>query len=133
MKGNLIELAVAFVIGVAFAAVVKSLVDNIITPIIGMIGGVDFSSETFTINDSVFRYGAFINDVIYFVLVAAAIFFFVVKPVNASWRASASPRSWPRRADRDRSADRDPRPAREAPGLDAPLRMPRARSPDGLR
>ena len=83
LKGNLIELAVAFVLGVAFAAVVKSLVDNLITPIIGMIGGVDFSSETFTINDSVFRYGAFINDVIYFVLVAAAIFFLVVKPVNA--------------------------------------------------
>ena len=83
LKGNLIELAVAFVLGVAFAAVVKSLVDNLITPIIGMIGGVDFSSETFTINDSVFRYGAFINDVIYFVLVAVAIFFLVVKPVNA--------------------------------------------------
>ena len=82
LKGNLIELAVAFVIGLAFAAVVKSLVDNLITPIIGMIGGVDFSSESFTINDSVFRYGAFINDVIYFVLVAAAIFFFVIKPVN---------------------------------------------------
>ncbi len=83
LKGNLIELAVAFVMGVAFAAVIKSLVDNMITPIIGMIGGVDFSSETFTINGSVFRYGAFINDVIYFVLVAAAIFFLVVKPVNA--------------------------------------------------
>ena len=83
LKGNLIELAVAFVLGVAFAAVIKSLVDNMITPIIGMIGGVDFSSETFTINDSVFRYGAFINDVIYFVLVAVAIFFLVVKPVNA--------------------------------------------------
>jgi large conductance mechanosensitive channel len=83
LRGNLIELAVAFVLGVAFAAVVKSLVDNLITPIIGMIGGVDFSSETFTINGSVFRYGAFINDVIYFVLVAAAIFFLVVKPVNA--------------------------------------------------
>jgi large conductance mechanosensitive channel len=82
MRGNLIELAVAFVMGVAFSAVVKSLVDNLITPIIGMIGGVDFRSESFTINDSVFRYGAFINDVIYFVLVAAAIFFLVVKPVN---------------------------------------------------
>jgi len=83
LRGNLIELAVAFVLGVAFAAVIKSLVDNLITPIIGMIGGVDFSSETFTINGSVFRYGAFINDVIYFLLVAAAIFFLVVKPVNA--------------------------------------------------
>ena len=82
MRGNLIELAVAFVVGSAFAVVVKSLVDNLITPIIGMIGGVDFKSETFTINGSHFLYGQFINDVIYFVLVAAAIFFLVVKPVN---------------------------------------------------
>ena len=82
MRGNLVELAVAVVIGIAFGAVVKSLVDNLITPIIGMIGGVDFKNETFTINDSVFRYGQFINDVIYFALVAAAVFFLVVKPVN---------------------------------------------------
>jgi large conductance mechanosensitive channel len=82
MRGNLVELAVAVVLGIAFGAVVKSLVDNLITPIIGMIGGVDFKNETFTINDSVFRYGQFINDVIYFVLVAAAVFFLVVKPVN---------------------------------------------------
>jgi large conductance mechanosensitive channel len=82
MRGNLIELAVAFVLGTAFAVVVKSLVDNLITPIIGMIGGVDFKSETFTINGSHFLYGQFINDVIYFVLVAAAIFFLVVKPVT---------------------------------------------------
>ena len=83
MKGNLVELAVAIVMGIAFGLVIKSLVDNLITPIIGMVGGVDFSSETFSINGSTFRYGQFINDVIYFVLVAAAIFFFVVKPVNA--------------------------------------------------
>ena len=82
MRGSLVELAVAVVIGIAFGAVVKSLVDNLITPIIGMIGGVDFRNETFTINDSVFRYGQFINDVIYFVLVAAAVFFLVVKPDN---------------------------------------------------
>ena len=56
--------------GIAFGAVIKSLVDNLITPIIGMIGGVDFSDETFTINGSTFRYGLFLNDVIYFVLVA---------------------------------------------------------------
>ena len=83
LKGNILELAVAIIIGIAFGAVIKSLVDNLITPIIGMIGGVDFSSETFTINGSVFSYGQFINDVIYFVLVAAAVFFLVVKPVNA--------------------------------------------------
>jgi large conductance mechanosensitive channel len=91
MRGNLIELAVAVIIGIAFGAVVKSLVDNIFTPIIGMIGGVDFKDETFTINDSVFRYGLFINDVIYFVLVAAAVFFFVVKPVNAVMKRIRKP------------------------------------------
>jgi large conductance mechanosensitive channel len=82
IRGNLIELAVALIMGIAFGAVVKSLVDNLITPIIGMIGGVDFSTETFTINGSHFLYGQFINDVIYFVLVAAAVFFVIVKPVN---------------------------------------------------
>ena len=82
VKGNLVELAVAVVMGIAFGAVIKSLVDNLITPIIGMIGGVDFKSETFTINGSHFLYGQFINDVIYFVLVAAAVFFVIVKPVN---------------------------------------------------
>jgi large conductance mechanosensitive channel len=83
MKGNLVELAVAVVMGIAFGAVVKSFVDNLITPIIGMIFGVDFSSETFTINGSTFRYGLFLNALIYFVLVAASVFFFVVKPINA--------------------------------------------------
>jgi large conductance mechanosensitive channel len=82
VKGNLVELAVAIVMGIAFGLVIKSLVDNLITPIIGMIGGVDFSSEKFTINGSHFLYGQFINDVIYFVLVAAAVFFVIVKPVN---------------------------------------------------
>jgi large conductance mechanosensitive channel len=82
MRGSLIELAVAVIMGIAFGAVVKSLVDNLITPIIGMIGGVDFRDKSFTINDSHFLYGQFINDVIYFVLVAAAVFFLVIKPVN---------------------------------------------------
>jgi large conductance mechanosensitive channel len=81
-RGNLIELAVAVIMGIAFGAVVKSLVDNLITPIIGMVGGVDFKSERFTINGSHFLYGQFINDVIYFVLIAAAVFFVIVKPVN---------------------------------------------------
>jgi large conductance mechanosensitive channel len=72
------------VIGVAFATVVNSLVDNLVMPIVAMIiGKPDFSSLTFTINDAVFRYGAFITDVIQFVAIAAAVFFFVVKPVRA--------------------------------------------------
>ncbi len=82
VKGNLVELAVAIVMGIAFGAVIKSLVDNLVTPVIGMIGGVDFSGETFSINGSTFRYGAFINDVITFTLTAAAVFFVIVKPVN---------------------------------------------------
>ena len=83
-RGNIIELAVAFVMGVAFAAVVNSLVDNLVMPIIAMIiGKPDFSDLTFTINDAVFRYGAFITDVIQFLAIGAAVFFFVVKPVQA--------------------------------------------------
>ena len=83
MKGNIVDLAVAFVIGLAFAAVVNSLVNDLIMPIIAMvIGKPDFSGLTFTINDAVFRYGAFITQVITFVAIAAAVFFFVVKPMQ---------------------------------------------------
>jgi large conductance mechanosensitive channel len=84
LRGNIVELAVAFVMGLAFAAVVNSLVDNLVMPVIAMlIGKPDFSGLTFTINDAVFRYGAFITDLIQFVAIAAAVFFFVVKPVTA--------------------------------------------------
>jgi len=83
-RGSIVELAVAFVMGLAFAAVVNSLVDNLVMPVIAMlIGKPDFSDLTFTINDAVFRYGAFLTDVIQFVAIAAAVFFFVVKPVQA--------------------------------------------------
>ena len=83
MRGNVVDLAVAVVIGAAFGAVIASLVSDLITPLIAAIfGKQDFSSLTFTINGSVFRYGSFINALITFTTVAAAIFFFVVKPVN---------------------------------------------------
>jgi large conductance mechanosensitive channel len=83
MRGNVIDLAVAVVIGAAFGAVVNAFVKDIITPIIAAIfGKPDFSQLTFTINDSRFFYGDFINAVITFLSVAAAIFFFVVKPIN---------------------------------------------------
>jgi len=83
LRGNIVELAVAFVMGLAFAAVVNSLVDNLVMPIVAMIiGKPDFSGLTFTINDAVFRYGAFITDAIQFVAIAAAVFFFVVKPMQ---------------------------------------------------
>jgi large conductance mechanosensitive channel len=84
LKGNLIELAVAFVMGVAFAAVLNAFVADIITPIIGAIfGKQDFSNLTFTIHHSHFLYGAFITALIQFVSIAAAVFFFIVKPVQA--------------------------------------------------
>ena len=83
-RGNIVELAVAFVMGVAFAAVINSLVENLVMPVIAaIIGKPDFSDLTFTINDAVFRYGAFLTAVIQFVAVAAAVFFFVVKPMDA--------------------------------------------------
>lgn len=83
-RGNIVELAVAFVIGVAFAAVVNSLVENLVMPILAMIiGKPDFTSLIFTVNDAAFFYGAFITDVIQFAAIAAAVFFFVVKPVQA--------------------------------------------------
>src|SRR6187549_1654552 len=91
-RGNIVELAVAFVMGLAFAAVVNSLVDNLLMPIVAaIIGKPDFSDLTFTINDAVFRYGAFITDVIQFLAIAAAVFFFVVKPVNAIMKRVSKP------------------------------------------
>ena len=84
LRGNIVDLAVAVVIGVAFGAVVTSLVADLLTPLIAAIFGKnDFSNLTFTINGSVFKYGSFLNALISFVSIAAAVFFFVVKPVNA--------------------------------------------------
>jgi large conductance mechanosensitive channel len=83
-QGNLIQLAVAVVIGVAFADLVTAFVEDIITPLIAAIfGEPDFSNLTFTINDSTFLYGDFINKLITFITVALVVFLFVVKPTNA--------------------------------------------------
>jgi large conductance mechanosensitive channel len=82
LRGNVVDLAVAVVIGAAFGAVVTSFVNNLLTPLIGILGKNDFSTLHFTIRDSVFRYGDFLNALISFALIAAAIFFFVVKPLN---------------------------------------------------
>jgi len=88
LRGNIVELAIAVVLGTAFAALVTSLVANIITPIIAaIVGKPDFSNLTFTINESVFRYGSFLNALIAFVSIAASIFFFVVKPIDAIQKA----------------------------------------------
>jgi large conductance mechanosensitive channel len=84
LRGNVVDLAVAVVMGAAFGAVVTAFVTDIITPVIAAIfGKPDFSGLQFTINGSTFRYGAFLNAVVSFLLIATAIFFFVVKPVNA--------------------------------------------------
>ena len=84
LRGNLVELAVAVVVGVAFASLVDAFVQDLITPLLAAIfGEPDFSALTLTINDSVFRYGHFLNQLLSFVLIALVIFFFVVKPVNA--------------------------------------------------
>jgi len=84
LRGNMVDLAVAVVIGTAFAALIASLVADLLTPLIAAIFGTqDFSSLTFTINGSVFHYGSFLNALITFVTIAFAVFFFVVVPVNA--------------------------------------------------
>jgi large conductance mechanosensitive channel len=84
LRGNVVDLAVGIVIGAAFGAVVTALVADLITPIIAaIIGKPDFSNLTFTIHKSTFKYGDFINVLIAFVSIVAAVFFFVVKPVNA--------------------------------------------------
>ena len=84
MRGNMLDLAVAVVIGAAFGAVITALVADIITPVIAAIGGKpDFSGLTFSINNSQFLYGHFINAIIAFVIIAAAVFFLVIKPMNA--------------------------------------------------
>ena len=92
LRGNILELAVAFVVGVAFGALITSFVDNLLMPIVAMIfGKSDFRELTFTINDAVFRYGSFLTDLLAFIAVAAAVFFFVVKPVNAWVNRRRSP------------------------------------------
>jgi large conductance mechanosensitive channel len=84
LRGNVVDLAVAVVIGGAFGAIVAALVKDLLTPLIAaLVGKPDFSALTFTINNSKFLYGDFFNAVVGFVLIAAAIYFFIVVPVNA--------------------------------------------------
>lgn len=83
LRGNVVELAVAVVIGAAFKAIVDALVADLITPLIAAIGGTpDFSALKFTINNSQFLIGDFINNIISFLIIAAVVFFLVVKPMN---------------------------------------------------
>ncbi len=83
LRGNVVDLAVGVVIGASFGTIVSALVADLITPLIAAIAKVpDFSGMSFTINDSRFMYGHFINALVSFILVASTIFFFVVKPMN---------------------------------------------------
>jgi large conductance mechanosensitive channel len=84
LRGNLVDLAIAVVVGAAFGAVVTALVSDLITPLIAAVGGQpDFSRLAFTINGSRFTYGHFLNALLSFLIVSAVVFFLVVKPVNA--------------------------------------------------
>ena len=96
LRGNLVDMAVGIVIGLAFAAVISALVADLVTPLIAAIGGQpDFSAIKFTVHNSQFLIGDFLNAVIAFVILAAVIFFLVVKPMNAlierSQRSKATP------------------------------------------
>lgn len=83
LRGNVVDLAVGVVVGAAFGTVVTALVTDVLTPFISAVARVpDFSGLSFTINGSQFRYGHFFNALISFLLVAGAVFFFVVKPMN---------------------------------------------------
>jgi len=84
LRGNVIDLAVAVVIGIAFGVVVTAFVKDLVTPLIAALGGKpDFSALYFTVNNSKFLYGDFINAIIAFLIIAAVIYFFVIVPINA--------------------------------------------------
>ncbi len=85
LRGNVVDLAVAVVVGVAFGVVVTAFVKDLVTPLIAAVGGKpDFASLSFTINNSKFLYGDFINAVIAFLVIVAVIYFFVVLPLTAA-------------------------------------------------
>ena len=106
LRGNLVDLAVAVVIGTAFGAVVTALVKDLVTPLIAAIGGEpDFSGLKFTINGSEFLYGEFINALLAFLIIAAVVFFLVIKPRQRAHGAAQGRHARPtRRRARARSA-----------------------------
>jgi large conductance mechanosensitive channel len=83
MRGNVVDLAVAVVIGAAFGALITSFVGDVLTPLLGVFGLPNFEDLTVTVGEAVVRYGAFLNALISFLLVALAIYFFVIQPLNA--------------------------------------------------
>ncbi|CAN5811533.1 large conductance mechanosensitive channel protein MscL [soil metagenome] len=83
LRGNVVDLAVAVVIGAAFGAVITSFVADVLTPLLGILGLPDFEELAFTVGDAEVRYGRFLNAFIAFLLIAAAIYFLAVRPINA--------------------------------------------------
>jgi large conductance mechanosensitive channel len=83
MRGNVVDLAIAVVIGAAFGAVITSFVADVLTPLLGLIGVPDFSTAAVSVGEAEVRYGLFLNALISFLVIALAIFLFVVKPMNA--------------------------------------------------
>ncbi len=91
MRGNVMDLAVAVVIGAAFGTVIKSFVENVINQVLAaLVSKPDFSSLRFTMNGADIRFGAFFNDLISFLLIALAVYFFMVAPMNA-WKRRTAP------------------------------------------
>jgi large conductance mechanosensitive channel len=82
LRGNVVELAVAVIIGAAFTGIVTAVNDGLVSPLVGMLGGRDFTEYDFVLNDSTFNYGIVINAAISFLMVAAIVFFLIVKPMN---------------------------------------------------
>lgn len=83
VRGNVIDLAVAVVIGAAFGTVIASFVADVLTPLLGLVGVPDFASASVTVGEAEVRYGLFLNALFSFLLIAAAIYFVVVSPINA--------------------------------------------------
>ncbi|MDQ5971527.1 MAG: large conductance mechanosensitive channel [Patescibacteria group bacterium] len=89
LRGNVVDLAIGVVVGASFGTIVTALVNDLINPLISVVAQIpDFSNMAFSVGDSKFLYGHFINTVISFILVASAIFFFVVKPMNLLIKSS---------------------------------------------
>lgn len=96
LRGNVVDLAVAVVIGAAFGDVVKALVSSFITPLIGAFGGLpDFAAWTFTVNGSKFTPGLFINALVAFIVIAAVVYFFVVMPLTRALERMEGPKEAP--------------------------------------
>ena len=82
LRGNVVDLAIAVVVGAAFSGIVTAMVKDLITPLIGIFGGFSFPNWSFTINKSVFAVGDFVNSILSFLIIASVIYFFVVLPLN---------------------------------------------------